>query len=92
MSSEAESSSEYIHHHLQNLTFGHLQNGSWGVAHSAEEAKEMGFWALNLDTFIMSFLLGAIFLFVFRQVAKNIVAGTPGGLQNFCEWAVWINF
>ena len=88
MSSEAESSSEYIHHHLQNLTFGHLQNGSWGVAHSAEEAKEMGFWALNLDTFIMSFLLGAIFLFVFRQVAKNIVAGTPGGLQNFCEWAV----
>lgn len=88
MSSEVLSSSEYIHHHLQNLTFGHLPNGSWGVAHSAEEAKEMGFWALNLDTFIMSLLLGAIFLFIFRRVAKNIVAGTPGGLQNFCEWAI----
>ncbi len=88
MSSEAETSAEYIHHHLQNLTYGQLSNGNWGVAHSAEEAKAMGFWALNLDTLIMSFLLGAIFLFVFRRVAKNIVSGTPGGMQNFCEWAI----
>jgi len=48
----------------------------------------MGFWALNLDTFIMSLLLGAIFLFMFRRVAKSVVSGTPGGLQNFCEWAI----
>jgi F-type H+-transporting ATPase subunit a len=88
MSSEVQSSAEYIHHHLQNLTFGHLPSGAWGVAHSAEEAKEMGFWALNLDTLIMSFLLGAIFLIIFRRVAVNIVTGTPGGLQNFCEWAI----
>jgi F-type H+-transporting ATPase subunit a len=88
MSSEAQTSAEYIRHHLQNLTYGHLPNGSWGVAHSAEEAKEMGFWALNLDTFLMSFLIGSIFLFIFRRVAVNIVAGTPGGLQNFCEWAI----
>ena len=88
MSSEVESSAEYIHHHLQNLTFGHLANGTWGVAHSAEEAKAMGFWALNIDTLLMSFLLGAIFLFIFRRVAVNVVAGTPGGLQNFCEWAI----
>jgi len=88
MSSEAQTSAEYIHHHLQNLTYGQLTNGTWGVAHSAEEAKAMGFWALNLDTFIMSFLLGVTFLFIFRQVAKKIVSGTPGGLQNFCEWAI----
>jgi len=88
MSSEVQTSAEYIHHHLQNLTYGHLADGTWGVAHSAEEAKAMGFWALNLDTFIMSFLVGAVFLFVFRSVAKNIVAGTPGGMQNFCEWAI----
>jgi F-type H+-transporting ATPase subunit a len=88
MSSEVQSSAEYIHHHLQNLTYGHLPNGVWGVAHSAEEAKEMGFWALNLDTLIMSFLLGAIFLIIFRRVAVNISTGTPGGLQNFCEWAI----
>ncbi len=88
MSSEAETSAEYIHHHLQNLTWGHLPDGTWGVAHTAEQAKAMGFWALNLDTLIMSFLLGAAFLFMFYSVAKKAVSTTPGGLQNFCEWAV----
>lgn len=88
MSSEAHTSSGYIKHHLQNLTYGQLPDGSWGIAHSAEEAKEMGFWALNLDTFIMSLLLGAVIMFVFRSVAKSAVSGTLGGLQNFCEWAL----
>lgn len=88
MSSEAQTSAEYIHHHLQNLTYGQLADGTWGVAHSSEEAKAMGFWALNLDTFIMSFLLGVTFLFLFRRVAKSIVSGAPSGLQNFCEWAI----
>ncbi|MDD2685652.1 MAG: F0F1 ATP synthase subunit A [Gallionella sp.] len=88
MSSEAHTSAEYIKHHLQNLTYGQLPDGSWGVAHTVEEAKEMGFWALNLDTFIMSLLLGGIIMLVFRSVAKSVVTGTPGGLQNFCEWAV----
>jgi len=88
MSSEAHTSAEYIKHHLQNLTYGQLPDGSWGVAHTAAEAKEMGFWALNLDTFIMSLLLGAAFMFMFRSVAKSITAGTPSGIQNFCEWAL----
>jgi F-type H+-transporting ATPase subunit a len=88
MSSEAQTSAEYIHHHLQNLTYGQLADGTWGVAQTAEQAKAMGFWALNLDTFIMSFLLGALFLFVFRRVATNIVSGAPSGMQNFCEWAI----
>jgi len=88
MSSEAHTSAAYIKHHLQNLTYGQLPDGSWGIAHSAEEAKAMGFWALNLDTFIMSLLLGAAFLLMFRSVAKSITAGIPGGLQNFCEWAL----
>lgn len=88
MASETHTSAEYIKHHLQNLTYGQLPDGTWGVAHSAGEAKAMGFWALNLDTFIMSLLLGAAFLFMFRSVAKSATAGTPGGLQNFCEWAI----
>lgn len=88
MSSEAHTSAGYIKHHLQNLTYGQLPDGTWGIAHSAEEAKAMGFWALNLDTFIMSLLLGAAFMLMFRSVAKNAVSGTPGGLQNFCEWAL----
>ncbi|MEW5904511.1 MAG: F0F1 ATP synthase subunit A [Pseudomonadota bacterium] len=84
----AHTSGEYIKHHLQNLTYGQLPDGTWGVAHSAEQAKAMGFWALNLDTFFMSLLLGAVFLFLFRRVAKSIESGTPGALQNFCEWAI----
>lgn len=88
MSSEAHTSAEYIKHHLQNLTYGQLPDGTWGVAHSVEEAKAMGFWALNLDTFIMSLLLGGIFMLVFYSVARRVVVGTPGSLQNFCEWAI----
>jgi F-type H+-transporting ATPase subunit a len=88
MSSEAHTSAEYIKHHLQNLTYGHLPNGTWGLAHTPEEAKAMGFWALNLDTFFMSLLLGVVFLFVFQRAAKSISTGAPSGLQNFCEWAI----
>ncbi|OGS93728.1 MAG: F0F1 ATP synthase subunit A [Gallionellales bacterium GWA2_59_43] len=84
----AHTSAEYIKHHLQNLTYGQLPDGTWGVAHSAEEAKEMGFWALNLDTFIMSLLLGAVFMFMFYRAAKTASAGVPNCLQNFCEWAL----
>lgn len=88
MSSEVHTSAGYIKHHLQNLTYGQLPDGTWGIAHSAEEAKAMGFWALNLDTFIMSLLLGAVVMLVFRSVAKSAVSGIPGGLQNFCEWSL----
>jgi F-type H+-transporting ATPase subunit a len=88
MSSEVHTSAEYIKHHLQNLTYGRLPDGALGVAHSSEEAKAMGFWAINLDTIIMSLLLGVVTMFIFRSVVKSITTGTPGGLQNFCEWAV----
>lgn len=88
MSTEALTSSEYIKHHLQNLTYGKLPDGSWGLAHSAQEAKEMGFWAFNLDTLGVSLVLGVLFLFLFRTAAKRATAGIPGGLQNFAEWIV----
>lgn len=88
MSSESLTSSEYIRHHLQNLTFGKLPDGSLGLAHSAAEAKQMGFWAINLDTFGVSLVLGLIFLGLFRQVAKQATTGVPGGMQNFVEWII----
>jgi F-type H+-transporting ATPase subunit a len=84
----AHTSGEYIKHHLQNLTYGQLPDGTWGVAHSAEEAKAMGFWALNIDTLIMSLLLGAAFIFMFYRAGKSATAGVPNCLQNFCEWAL----
>jgi len=88
MSSETLTSSEYIRHHLQNLTFGKLPDGSWGLAHSAAEAKQMGFWALNVDTFGISLVLGLVFLMLFRQVAKQATTGVPSGAQNFVEWVI----
>jgi len=88
MSGEAHTSSEYIKHHLQNLTFGQHPDGTWGIAHSPEAAKEMGFWAIHLDTLGFSIGLGLLFLYIFRRVAKQATAGVPGGLQNFAEWIV----
>lgn len=88
MATEAHTSAEYIKHHLQNLTYGKLPDGSFGIAQTGEEAKAMGFWAINLDTFIMSLLLGAVIMFVFHRVAKQITAGIPTGMQNFCEWSI----
>jgi len=88
MSSEALSSTDYIKHHLQNWTFGKHPDGTWGFAHSAAEAKEMGFWAIHVDTMFWSISLGVLFLWLFRRAAKQASAGTPSGFVNFAEWIV----
>lgn len=88
MATELHSSGEYIKHHLQNLTYGKLPDGSWGFAHGAAEAQSMGFWAINVDSMVFSVVLGLIFLFLFRMVAKKATAGVPSGLQNFIEWNI----
>jgi F-type H+-transporting ATPase subunit a len=88
MSTETLTSAEYIHHHLQNLTFGQHPDGSWGIAHGVAEAKAMGFWALHLDTMAFSIGLGVLFLYFFRKAARQATADVPGGLQNFVEWIV----
>ncbi len=80
-----QTASGYIQHHLQNLTFGHLPNGEWGFAHTAAEAKEMGFWAFHVDTLGWSVALGLIFVLIFRMAAKKATSGQPGALQNFVE-------
>jgi len=87
MTTEALTSTEYIKHHLQNLTCG-IGDGGFHCAHSAEEASEMGFWSLNVDTICVSLVLGALFLFLFHRVAKKATAGVPSGAQNFVEWVV----
>ncbi len=88
MAGDTLTSSEYIKHHLTNLTFGQHADGSWGLAHSAAEAKEMGFWAINVDTMFWSILLGGLFLYFGKKVADRVTSGVPGGLQNFAEWLV----
>ncbi|MGB1611883.1 MAG: F0F1 ATP synthase subunit A [Arenicellales bacterium] len=87
-SSEPLTSTGYIKHHLQNLTFGQLPDGSWGLAHGAAEAKAMGFWAIHLDTMFWSIILGVLFLWSFRKAAKRATVGVPSGFVNFVEWVV----
>ncbi|BAO43170.1 F0F1 ATP synthase subunit A [Thiolapillus brandeum] len=87
-SGETVTSSEYIQHHLTNLTFGRFPDGHWGIAHSMEEAKEMGFWALHLDSLFWSTALAVIFGYFFYKAARNASAGVPGKLQNFVETMV----
>jgi F-type H+-transporting ATPase subunit a len=84
----AQSTAEYIQHHLTNLTYGQHPDGTWGFAHSAEEAAAMGFMSINVDSMGWSIGLGLIFTFVFRKAAKSATAGVPGGLQNAVEMIV----
>ncbi len=99
-SSTPLSSTEYIQHHIQNMTWGQLPAGyeradgtilgeaTWTLAHSAQEARDMGFWALHLDTMGWSIALGGLFCFCFYRVAKNATTATPGLWANFLEMIV----
>lgn len=87
-SSQAITSTEFIRHHLTNLTFGRHLDGHWGLAQSGAEATQMGVMAVHVDSLFWSFTLGALFLWLFSRVAKSVTAGVPGMLQNFVEWIV----
>jgi F-type H+-transporting ATPase subunit a len=88
MSGESLTSSAYIKHHLQNMVYGQHPDGSWGLAHTAAEAKEMGFWAFNIDSLGWSFGLAMLFFFAFQRAAKNATTGVPTGFQNFVEMII----
>ncbi|VXC87723.1 membrane-bound ATP synthase, F0 sector, subunit a, important for FO assembly [Pseudomonas sp. 8Z] len=81
----AETASGYIQHHLTNLTYGQHPVNGWSFAHTAQEAKEMGFWAFHVDTLAVSVVLGLIFIVLFRLAARKATSGQPSGLQNFVE-------
>jgi F-type H+-transporting ATPase subunit a len=84
----ADTPAQYVAHHIQNLTYGQHPDGSWGLAHSAKEAQEMGFWAINLDSIGWSVFLGIFFLWLFRKVAKSVSIDKPGRLQSVVEMLV----
>ncbi|MGA9163612.1 MAG: F0F1 ATP synthase subunit A [Thiobacillus sp.] len=88
MATEYASSGEYIKHHMQNLTYGQLPDGTWAFAHDAADLKAMGFWSINVDSMVFSIGLGLLFLFLFRMAAKRATTGVPSGLQNFVEWII----
>ena len=93
--------SDYIVHHLTNLTYGKLPEGferydgetvaaggQWTFAHGADEIAAMGFNAIHVDSLGWSIGLGVIFCALFRWVAVRASADTPSGLINFVEMVV----
>jgi len=93
--------SDYIVHHLTNLTYGKLPEGferydgetvgtggEWVFAHGSDEIAAMGFNALHVDSLAWSIGLGVIFCALFRWVAVRASATTPSGLVNFIEMVV----
>ena len=94
------SASEYIQHHLTNLTYGQIKEGTtlcdgsvahhthWGFAHCAEEAAAMGFNAIHVDSIGWSVGLGALFLLFFWRVGRKATSDVPSGMQNFVETLV----
>ena len=81
------SGTEYVSHHLGFLTYGKL-DGHWGFAHTPEEAAQMGFWAINVDTMLISMILGVLFMGFYYFVSRQVTSGVPGGVQNFVEMII----
>jgi F-type H+-transporting ATPase subunit a len=101
MAGETQTISEYIVHHLTNLTYGKLpggferedgtivgDGGAWVMAHGGDEAAVMGFNAIHVDSMIWSIGLGIIFCWLFRGVAKKAESGVPSGVLNLVEMIV----
>ncbi|MFC4257701.1 F0F1 ATP synthase subunit A [Marinobacter lacisalsi] len=96
----ADTPVDYIKHHLTNLTYGKLPEGyeradgsvveeaTWTMARTAQEAADMGFMAVHVDTMGWSIAMGVLFLGLFRFAAKKATTGQPGGLQNMVEMTV----
>ena len=79
---------EYIQHHLTNLVYGNHPDNGWGFAHGAQEAAEMGFMAIHVDSMAWSIGLGLLFCLLFRAAAKRATTGVPSGMLNFVELVV----
>jgi F-type H+-transporting ATPase subunit a len=97
---QAMTSGDYILHHLQSMTYGKLTEGyvrgdgsvmqetQWVLAKTSQEAADMGFWAVHLDTLGWSIGLGLVFCTLFYRAARKATAGIPTGMVNFIEYVV----
>jgi|TARA_R110000772_G_scaffold148001_1_gene258421 F-type H+-transporting ATPase subunit a len=101
MAGENQTVSEYIVHHLTNLTYGKLpagyerydgsivgDGGAWVMAHGGAEAADMGFTAIHVDSMAWSIGLGIVFSWLFYSVAKKASSGVPSGLGSAVEMVV----
>src|SRR5690606_10697492 len=68
-----DSPSEYVTHHLQHLQV---------------EIGPGGFWTINVDSLLMSLVIGMFGLGLFWWVGRRATSGVPGKLQAFIELSV----
>lgn len=66
-------SGDYIQHHIEHLSFAFPQGG---------------FWAINVDTMVVSIFLALTLSILFRWVAVRMTSGVPGPLQCMIESVV----
>ena len=81
----AETSGEYIQHHLTNLQVCR-RDGEWVWNHC--EAGLFDLTTLNVDSMAIALILGLVFTALFRSVAKSATSGRPGKLQTAIEMIV----
>ena len=81
-------SSEYIAHHLTNLTYGKHPVNGWSFAESGQQVADMGFMSINVDSMVWSLGLGAFFIWLFSRVGRTATTGVPSGVQNFIEMII----
>ncbi len=79
----AQTSGEYISHHLQNLQVCKNDNGEWIWNQCAGNPM-----AINVDSMFWSVFLGLIFVVLFHGVARKVSTGKPGRFQAFVEMIV----
>lgn len=75
----AQTSGEYIAHHLQNLQVCKA-DGEWVWNQCA--GNPIG---INVDSMVFSVVLGLIFVWLFGRVARKVTSGRPGKAQAFIE-------
>ncbi len=73
---------EYIGHHLQNLQVCRV-DGQWVWNECAGN-----FYGFNVDSLVFAALLGLLFTWLFRKVARSATSGVPGKLQTAVEMVV----
>jgi F-type H+-transporting ATPase subunit a len=83
-----ETASEYIQHHLTNLQVCRV-DGAW-TWNSVEQpaACRQNFWTVNVDSMVFSIVLGVLFGYLFRKIAKSFTTGRPGKLQAGAETVI----
>jgi F-type H+-transporting ATPase subunit a len=65
-----------------------LTQPTWTFAHNSQEAGDMGFMAIHVDSMFWSISLGVLFCFLFARLARKIHSGVPKGWQNLAEMLI----